>query len=97
MTANTVTLGDNADLFSRRVVAGDVNMMGLSRIDRPIRVLAKIRYSQREEWAYLEQTGDGVITLEFDSPQRAVAPGQAVVCYDGDCVICGGRIIRGEN
>lgn len=97
MKANTVTLGDNADLFSRRVIAGDVCMTAVSRIERPIRVAAKVRYSQREEWATLEQTGDDEITLEFDSPQRAVAPGQAVVCYDGNCVICGGRIIRGTD
>ena len=97
MAANTVTLGDNADLFSRRVVARDVCMTAVSRIDRPVRVTAKVRYSQREEWATLEQTGDDEITLEFDTPQRAVAPGQAVVCYDGDCVICGGRIIQGDD
>lgn len=97
MAANTVTLGDNEDLFSRRVVARGVNMIAVPRIDRPIRVAAKVRYTQREEWATLEQTGEDEITLEFDSPQRAVAPGQAAVCYDGEVVICGGRIIRGEN
>ncbi len=97
MTANTVTLGDNSDLFSRRVTARDINMIALPQIDRPIRVRAKVRYSQREEWAVLEQTGENEITLEFDSPQRAVAPGQAAVCYDGDCVICGGRIVSGSH
>ncbi len=97
MTANTVTLGDNADLFSRKLIAGGVCMTAVSHIDRPLRVTAKVRYSQREEWATLEQTGEDEITLVFDNPQRAVAPGQAAVCYDGDCVICGGRIIRGEN
>lgn len=97
MAANTVTLGDNSDLFSRRVIAREVCMSALPRLERPLRVAAKVRYSQREEWARLEQTAEDEITLEFDRPQRAVAPGQAVVCYDGDCVICGGRIIRGEN
>ena len=97
MAANTVTLGDNADLYSRRVTVRDVNMIAVSRIDRPMRVRAKVRYSQREEVARLEQTGENEITLEFDTPQRAVAPGQAAVCYDGDCVICGGRIICGIN
>ena len=97
MVANTVTLGDNADLFSRRVVVRDVNMVAVSCVDRPMRVTAKVRYSQREEPATLVQTGENEITLVFDSPQRAVAPGQAAVCYDGDCVVCGGRIVRGEN
>lgn len=32
------------------------------------------------------------IEVRFDEPQFAVAPGQAVVCYDGDTVICGGWI-----
>ena len=97
MEANTVTLGDNSDLFSRRVIARGVNLIAAGRIDRPIRVAAKVRYSQREEEALLQQTGEDEITLEFNTPQRAVAPGQAVVCYDGDCVICGGRIVRGES
>ena len=97
MTANTVTLGDNADLFSRRVIARGINLIAMSRIDSPLRVKAKVRYTQREEPATLMQTGEDELTLAFDTPQRAVAPGQAVVCYDGDCVIGGGCIVRGEN
>ena len=97
MAANTVTLGDNSDLFSRKVVAADINMIALPKIDSPMRVAAKIRYSQREEPALLEQTGENELTLVFDQPQRAVAPGQAVVCYDGDCVVCGATIVRGES
>jgi tRNA-specific 2-thiouridylase len=30
--------------------------------------------------------------VEFDVPQRAVTPGQAVVLYNGDLVIGGGTI-----
>ena len=71
--------------------------MAVSRIDGPVRAAAKIRYSQGEAPATLIQTGEDELTIEFDTPQRAVAPGQAAVCYDGDCVICGGRIVRGEN
>lgn len=88
----TVTLGDNVDLFSSQVNANDINMIAYEKLDRPIRVTAKVRYSQSEEWATLEQIGNDEIHLEFDNPQRAVAPGQAVVCYDGDVVVCGGTI-----
>ena len=97
MTSNTVTLGVNADLFSRRVIVRGINMIAVSRVEGSLRVAAKVRYSQREEPATVFRTGEDELTLEFDRPQRAVAPGQAAVCYDGDCVICGGRIIRGEN
>lgn len=89
----TVTLGNNDDLFSSQVTAHDVNMIAYEKLDRPIRVTAKVRYSQREEQAILEQTGKNEIHLEFDNPQRAIASGQAVVCYDGDVVVCGGTII----
>ncbi len=94
MSRNTVTLGGNDRLFSRRVIVSDINLIAAQRIDRPLRVTAKLRYSQREEYALLEQTGENEFTLTFDRPQRAAAPGQAAVCYDGECVLCGGSIVR---
>ena len=89
----TVTLSDNSDLFSCSVTVRDINMIACEKVMSPIRVKAKIRYSQRDEWATLEQTADDEFHLEFDTPQRAIAPGQAAVCYDGDVVVCGGTII----
>ena len=35
--------------------------------------------------------------LEFDQPQRAPTPGQAVVLYQGDTVLGGGTITRVEK
>jgi tRNA U34 2-thiouridine synthase MnmA/TrmU len=37
---------------------------------------------------------EGQFKIEFDEPQRSVAPGQAVVLYDGDSVLGGGWIVR---
>jgi tRNA-specific 2-thiouridylase len=37
-------------------------------------------------------TGPEQIEVRFDQPQDAVAPGQAVVCYEDELVICGGWI-----
>ena len=38
--------------------------------------------------------GDKSLRLEFAQQQRAVAPGQAVVLYQGDVVVAGGTITQ---
>ena len=35
---------------------------------------------------------NGCARVVFDTPQRAITPGQAVVLYDGDTVVGGGTI-----
>ena len=42
--------------------------------------------------AAVEALSNGRLRVVFDEPQNAVAPGQAVVCYDGPVVLCGGWI-----
>ena len=44
--------------------------------------------------AVLHVEPEGRLRVLFDEPQRAVTPGQALVCYDGDLVIGGGVIER---
>ena len=90
--ANTVTLGENKDLLSSSLVARDVNLIALGRLEGPLRVTAKIRYNQTEQGATITPEGDGSVRVDFDEPQRAVAEGQAVVFYSGDTVIGGGTI-----
>ena len=89
---NTVTLGDNADLFASSLTARDVNLIACDSIPTPIRVTAKIRYGQSETPATVEQIGEGRIRVDFDVPQRAIARGQSVVLYDGETVVGGGII-----
>jgi tRNA-specific 2-thiouridylase len=42
--------------------------------------------------AVLRVEPDERLQVLFDEPQRAVTPGQALVCYDGEVVIGGGVI-----
>ena len=92
MQKNTVTLGENGDLFSDTLTARDANFIAVERLDTPMRVLAKIRYQAAGAPATVEQTSPSTFTLRFDEPQRAVTSGQSVVLYDGDLVIGGGVI-----
>lgn len=89
---NTVTLGKNESLYSRSLIAEDLNLIAVDKIERPLRVKAKIRYRQSEQWATVVQTDKDKAEVLFDEPQRAVTKGQAVVFYDGDIVVGGGTI-----
>jgi tRNA-specific 2-thiouridylase len=53
---------------------------------------AKIRYNSPRATATLTPLAAGRLHLAFDEPQFGVAPGQAVVCYQGDRVLGGGWI-----
>ena len=90
--ANTVTLGDSADLFRREVHVSQFHWIAGEPPAAPIRCTAKLRYRQAEQPAEADPAGDGRVTLVFDEPQRAPTPGQYAVLYDGDTVLGGGRI-----
>lgn len=89
---NQVVLGSNEDLMQTELTARNVNLISVSKIEKPMRVTARVRYHQKEKPATVVQTGPSSIRLSFDEPQRAITPGQAVVMYDGDRVVGGGVI-----
>ena len=57
-----------------------------------MKVQAKIRYAAKPAEAVITPNQEGFIKVQFDEPQRAVTPGQAVVYYDGEYVVGGGTI-----
>lgn len=89
---NTVILGTNSELYSKTLTANNINLISVNKIEKPIRIKAKVRYRQAEQPATVIQTDNDSIKVEFDEPQRAVTKGQAVVLYDGDTVLGGGTI-----
>lgn len=90
---NKVILCENHRLFSKELYATDINLISCDRIDKPMRVKARVRYNQPEQPATVEQTDNNTLHIIFDEPQRAISKGQAVVLYDGEYVIGGGTII----
>lgn len=90
--SHRVTVGADADLFTRRLRARRLNWISIAELTGPMRVRAKIRHRHEPAWATLEPAGADEATATFDEPQRAVTPGQSAVFYDGDEVVGGGWI-----
>ena len=92
VASNTVTLSDDAELYSASLSASRARFSAAYNFDKPIRLYAKIRYRHIPAIATVTKTSDTTFTLTFDEPQRAAAKGQSVVLYDGDTVVGGGII-----
>ena len=68
------------------------NPTWLSKPSLPLRCAAKIRYRQKDTPCTVTEDHEG-LKVSFDTPQRAISPGQSVVFYDGE-VCLGGAVIR---
>lgn len=90
--SHRVTVGADAELFTRTLRARRLNWISIAELTGPMRVRAKIRHRHEPAWATLEPAGADEATATFDEPQRAVTPGQSAVFYDGDEVVGGGWI-----
>ncbi len=93
---NTVTLCSDDELYTCELTASHVNFLVEEEGLFPARVRAKIRYRHTPAPATVTRLSDGRIHVVFDTPQRAIAPGQSVVLYDGD-VVLGGGVIEGVS
>ena len=91
---NTVVLGEEKEVFTGQLVASDLNFISIPNLESDMRITAKIRYSAKEAAAIISPVENGRVRVLFDTPQRAVTPGQSVVFYDGDTVVGGGVIDR---
>ena len=92
MAQNTVTVGPNEALFHKVLRANDWNWFPFPELTEPIRVRAKARSRMVEQPATVYPEENGFAQVEFDEPQRAITPGQAVVLYNGDTVVGGGTV-----
>ena len=90
---NEVVLCRDEALYSRTLTAKELNWMAFDTPPDSFRASAKIRYRHTEQPCTVTALPGGRVAVEFDEPQRAATPGQAVVFYDGDTVLGGGVIM----
>lgn len=92
---NKVVLGDEEHLFKKRIYINNVNMQAFDFKD-DFTCTAKLRYSAKDSDCRVIRTGENEAVIEFSEPQRAPSPGQSAVFYDGEYLLGGGYIVKGE-
>ncbi|KJS83909.1 MAG: thiouridylase [Peptococcaceae bacterium BICA1-8] len=92
---NTVIVGKDNEVFQKKLIADQNNYILYENLHDEIQIEAKIRYSAIPAKAILKPLNKEKVLVEFAEAQRAITPGQAVVYYQGDCVVGGGTIVEG--
>ncbi|MDD5530298.1 MAG: tRNA 2-thiouridine(34) synthase MnmA [bacterium] len=105
---NRIIVGENNDLYIESMLVDNLNWISVENPVLPMSVSVKIRYNQIPVEAELLAVAKGMghpaksqipsrrwaadILVKFNSPQRAVTPGQLAVFYKEDVVIGSGWI-----
>lgn len=88
---NTVTLGNNEELFTDTVFSKDNNFIHIL-LNGSFEAEGKIRYSAKPAKSIVFAEKNGILKTVFNTPQRAATPGQSIVFYDNDILLGGGTI-----
>ena len=79
-------------MHTQRVVANGMDWVSATPPTVGTTLSAKTRYRQHDHTCTIVAIDDNQITVEFEQPQRAVTPGQALVFYDGRHCLGGATI-----
>ena len=95
--SNTLLVGPPESLLVSALTARDCNYIAATGLTEPQRVEVQTRYHQKPQAGTAFPLPDGGFQVQFDERQRAPAPGQTVVLYDGDTVLAAGTIDQTEK
>jgi len=92
MENNRIIVGEDEALRTSTFEIENVNWISIAEPTTRVRGQAKIRHKHDPSPAIIEALPNNRARITFESPQRAVTPGQAAVFYNGDTVLAGGWI-----
>ncbi len=96
---NVLIVGQGEDhplLYSTQLTCTKLHWISGKTPAIPLTLMAKTRYRQPDQRCQITALGNDSCSVEFDTAQRAITPGQSLVFYHGDECL-GGGIIRGAN
>jgi len=89
---NRIVVGEDDALRATTLEIESVNWVSVVEPVFPICGQAKIRHKHEPAPATIEVLPGNRARIIFETPQRAITPGQAAIFYDGDTVVAGGWI-----
>jgi tRNA-specific 2-thiouridylase len=92
---NIVIVGEEKDILQKSMRIKDINFISGSPPEKKFRAMVKIRYNFKETTAEIRIDDKKTAAVIFDTPQKAVTPGQSAVFYNKDILVGGGIIIKG--
>lgn len=92
-----VVVGPINELSREGFWASGCNWVSVEPPTATIQCAVKIRYGAEPVSCTVTTEGDARVSVSFETPQRAVTPGQAAVFYDGDLLLGGGTITRSRG
>jgi len=94
-SSNNLIVGQESQLLNDSLFASNLFWVSGEAPKTPVNIAARIRYKAPQVAAKL-YINNGTAQVNFHEPQRAIAPGQSIVFYQGDTVLGGGIIEEGE-
>ncbi|MDY6834490.1 MAG: aminomethyltransferase beta-barrel domain-containing protein, partial [Chloroflexota bacterium] len=95
--SNSVVVGCKSEVWAKGLIASGMNWIAFDELDWPIYISAKVRSTHEGVPAQVTPLTGERVHVEFENEQMAIAPGQAVVFYDGDDLVGGGTIDKAQR
>jgi len=92
---NVLIVGQGADhprLYSTGLLANQLHWVDRKGPQQAIKCSVKTRYRQQDIPCQITPNSDGSLLVKFDTPQKAVTPGQSAVFYQNEICLGGGII-----
>jgi tRNA-specific 2-thiouridylase len=91
---NIIEVDVEEELYAEGLIAERVNLIKYAELQGEKRLVGKIRYKDSGAGCIAKQIADDQIEVIFDTPRRAITPGQSIVLYEGGDVVAGGIISK---
>lgn len=91
---NRLIVDDHSRTSVSAIEVGALTSIAPTSLENASGLTVKTHYRQAPLAAEVERIAPDTVLITFDSPQRACAPGQVAVIYQGDELLCGGIITR---